>query len=162
MAGAARILVADDDPAVLESVGWLLRENGYDVSKADGGMACLEQMRAETPDLLLLDILLPDAEGYQLLERIKAEERWRDVPVLMMSSLPPEEASVRSLGLGAVDFIRKPYRPKELLARVQAHLRHGAVYRATREALQRTEAALHRARRKMPRVAANWWTSCMR
>ncbi len=145
MAAMARVLVADDDPAVLESIGWLLRENGYDVARADGGQACLDQMKERTPDLLLLDILLPDAEGYQILERIKGEDRWRDLPVLMMSSLPPEEASVRSLGLGAVDFIRKPYRPKELLARVQAHLRHGAMFRATRDALQRTEEALTRA-----------------
>lgn len=145
MSAAARVLVADDDPAVLESVGWLLEENGYTVSKAHGGAECLEAMDATAPDLLLLDILLPDAEGYHLLEQIKAEERWRDLPVLMMSSLPPEDASVRSLGLGAVDFIKKPYRPKELLARIQAHLRHGAVYRSTRAALERTEAALAQA-----------------
>lgn len=145
MAASARILIADDDPAVLESIGWLLKENGYDVARATDGRSCLEQMSERAPDLLLLDILLPDTEGYQLLERIKSEERWRDLPVLMLSSLPPEDASVRALGLGAVDFIRKPYRPKELLARVQAHLRHGAVFRATRDALQRTELALHRA-----------------
>jgi DNA-binding response OmpR family regulator len=121
MAGA-RILVADDDVAVLESVTWLLQENGYEVIPANGGMACLEQLEHRAPDLLLLDILMPDADGCQLLERIKSEERWRDVPVLMLSAQPPEEASVRSLGLGAADFIRKPYRPKELLARVQVQL----------------------------------------
>ncbi len=145
MAAGARILVVDDDPAVLESIGWLLKENGYDVARATSGEACLEQLAERTPDLMLLDILLPDTEGYLLLERLKADERWRDIPVLMLSSLPPEDASVRALGLGAVDFIRKPFRPKELLARVQAHLRHGAVFRSTRDALQKTEAALYRA-----------------
>ncbi|MES2524962.1 MAG: diguanylate cyclase [Gemmatimonadota bacterium] len=142
---ASRILVADDDPSVLESVTWLLKENGYEVVPADGGAACLEQLEKRTPDLLLLDILMPDADGCQLLERIKSEERWRDLPVLMLSAQPPEEASVRSLGLGASDFIRKPYRPKELLARVQAQLRVGAVLRTTRQALVRTEEALTRA-----------------
>ncbi len=141
----SRILVADDDPSVLESVTWLLKENGYDVVPADGGEACLEQLEKRAPDLLLLDILMPDADGCQLLERIKSEERWRDLPVLMLSAQPPEEASVRSLGLGASDFIRKPYRPKELLARVQAQLRVGAVLRSTRQALVRTEEALTRA-----------------
>jgi two-component system cell cycle response regulator len=141
----SRILVADDDEAVLESVTWLLQENGYDVVPANGGAACLEQLEKKSPDLLLLDILMPDADGCQLLERIKGEERWRDLPVLMLSAQPPEEASVRSLGLGAADFIRKPYRPKELLARVQAQLRMGALLRSTRMALLRTEEALLRA-----------------
>jgi two-component system cell cycle response regulator len=102
-------------------------------------------LEKRSPDLLLLDILMPDVDGYSLLETIKAEERWRDLPVLMLSAQPPEEASVRSLGLGASDFIRKPYRPKELLARVQAQLRMGAVLRSTRQALTRTEAELQRA-----------------
>jgi two-component system, cell cycle response regulator len=141
----SRILVADDDDAVLESVTWLLRENGYDVVPANGGFACLEQLERKAPDLLLLDILMPDADGCQILERIKGEERWRDLPVLMLSAQPPEDASVKSLGLGAADFIRKPYRPKELLARVQAHLRMGALLRSTRAALLRTEEALVRA-----------------
>ncbi|AMW04107.1 diguanylate cyclase [Gemmatimonas phototrophica] len=141
----SRILVADDDEAVLESVTWLLQENGYDVVPANGGTACLEQLEKKSPDLLLLDILMPDADGCQLLERIKGEERWRDLPVLMLSAQPPEEASVRSLGLGAADFIRKPYRPKELLARVQAQLRMGALLRSTRAALLRSEEQLHRA-----------------
>lgn len=142
---ASRILVADDDPAVLESVTWLLQENGYEVVPANGGAACLEQLEHRAPDLLLLDILMPDMDGCRLLERIKAEERWLDLPVLMLSAQPPEEASVRSLGLGAADFIRKPYRPKELLARVQAQLRTGALLRSTRQALHRTEEQLVRA-----------------
>jgi two-component system cell cycle response regulator len=141
-----RILVADDDSSVLESVTWLLEENGYDVEPVEGGEACLAALSVRSPDLLLLDIMMPDADGCQLLERIKAEDRWRDLPVLMLSAMPPEEASVRSLGLGAADFIRKPYRPKELLARVQAQLRMGAVLRSTRQALERTEEALMRAR----------------
>jgi two-component system cell cycle response regulator len=141
----SRILVADDDIAVLESVTWLLQENGYEVVPANGGMACLEQLEKRAPDLLLLDILMPDVDGCQLLEKIKSDERWRDLPVLMLSAQPPEDASVRSLGLGAADFIRKPYRPKELLARVQAQLRAGSMLRSTRMALARTEEALVRA-----------------
>lgn len=141
----SRILVADDDEAVLESVAWLLQENGYDVVPANGGVCCIEQLERRAPDLILLDILMPDADGCQLLERIKGDERWRDLPVLMLSAQPPEEASVKSLGLGAADFIRKPYRPKELLARVQAQLRMGALLRSTRAALLRTEEQLVRA-----------------
>ena len=115
------------------------------VADSDQDRKFVEQLERRAPDLLLLDILMPDADGFQLLERIKSDERWRDLPVLMLSAQPPEESSVRSLGLGASDFIRKPYRPKELLARVQAQLRTGAVLRSTRQALTRTEEALTRA-----------------
>ncbi len=143
--GGARILVADDDASVLESVSWLLRENGYDVTSMPGGEAAMDEMRQRPPDLLLLDIMMPDSDGCKLLERIKGDEQWRDLPVVMISALPPEDASVRALGLGAADFIRKPFRPRELLARVQAQLRMGTVIRTTREALARAESELVRA-----------------
>jgi two-component system cell cycle response regulator len=143
---SARILVADDDPAIVESISWVLQEHGYEVVTASGGVTCLERMEERTPDLLLLDILMPDADGCQLLERIKGDDRWRDLPVLMVSSLPPEEATIKSLGLGAADFVRKPFRVRELLARIQSQLRSGAVLRATREALLRMEQELTRAR----------------
>jgi two-component system cell cycle response regulator len=139
------ILVADDDAAVRESVRWLLEDRGYDVVLAQDGAGCLAALERRTPDLLLLDILLPDIEGYHLLESITRDPRWLDVPVLMLSAAPPEDASVRSLGLGAVDFVRKPYLPRELLARVQAHLRRNAMVRSTREALARSELALQQA-----------------
>jgi two-component system cell cycle response regulator len=146
---AARILVVDDDPAVVQSVSWVLEEHGYEVVAAPGGVALLEELtdpEQRPPDLLLLDILMPDGDGLQLLERVKADDRWRDVPVLMLSSVPPEEATVRTLGLGAADFIRKPFRGRELVARVQAQLRAGAELRATREALERVQSDLRRAR----------------
>jgi diguanylate cyclase (GGDEF)-like protein len=146
---SARILIVDDDPGVVESVSWVLGEHGYDVEAVPGGEALLGRLARpdqRPPDLLLLDILMPDADGVQLLERVKREERWRDVPVLMLSSMPPEEATVRTLGLGAADFIRKPFRARELVARVQAQLRAGAQLRATRDALRRAEDDLARAR----------------
>ncbi|WP_158508762.1 GGDEF domain-containing response regulator [Gemmatirosa kalamazoonensis] len=147
-AAGARILVVDDDAAVRQSVAWVLEEYGYEVVAVPGGGGLLEQLDGDgrPPDLLLLDILMPDADGVQLLERVKSDERWRDVPVLMLSSVPPEEATVRTLGLGAADFIRKPFRGRELVARVQAQLRAGAMLRATRESLLRAEEELRRAR----------------
>jgi two-component system cell cycle response regulator len=153
--GAARVLVVDDDPALLESVGWVLRDQGYDVATAGGAAALVAHLDAardvhgregRAPDLVVLDVLLPDGDGVALLERIKRDERWRDVPVLMLSSAPAEEYTVRALGLGAADFVRKPVRPRELVARVQAHLRAGAALRTTRDALRRAEEELVRAR----------------
>src|SRR5205085_11959996 len=67
--------------------------------------------------------MMPKVDGLQLLAKMKADDRFRDVTVLMISSMPPEEATVKSLGLGAADFISKPFRVRELLARVKAHIR---------------------------------------
>ena len=143
---SSRILVADDDPAILQTISWVLKEHGYDVVSAQGGAALFEQLEARLPDLVLLDVMMPDADGFQVLERIKSDDRWRDLPVLMVSSMPPEEATVKTLGLGAADYIRKPFRVRELLARIQAQLRMRAVLRTAREALRSTEEELVRAR----------------
>jgi two-component system cell cycle response regulator len=103
----------------------------------------MEQLEQEAPDLLMLDIMMPKIDGLQLLQQVKDDERWRDLPVLMISSMAPEEGTVRSLGLGASDFIGKPFRVKELTARIDAHLRTGvALKNARKEAeTQATEAA---------------------
>ncbi len=122
---AGRIMVADDDVALLHTLEVILRENGYDVIPVPGGENLMTQLEQTTPDLLMLDIMMPKVDGLQLLERVKQDSRWHDLPVLMVSSMPPEEATVRSLGLGAADFVSKPFRVREMLARVQAHLRVG-------------------------------------
>ncbi|MEW5918944.1 MAG: diguanylate cyclase [Gemmatimonadota bacterium] len=142
----ARILIADDDAAIVQTMTWVLKEHGYDVMAAQRGADVLPMMEDRVPDLVLLDVTFPDADGYQILERIKGDERWRDVPIMMISSLPPEEASVRTLGLGAADFVRKPFRVKELLARIQAQLRMRAILRTAHTALREREQELDRAR----------------
>src|SRR3989440_484690 len=120
---AARILVADDDQSLVRTLSWILKENGYQVVVAPGGENLLGRLEEERPQLLLLDIMMPKVDGLQLLQKMKADDRFRDLPVLMISSMPPEEATVKSLGLGAADFIPKPFRVRELLARVKAHIR---------------------------------------
>src|SRR5438046_4127976 len=120
---AAKILVADDDQSLVRTLMWILKENGYEVVVAPGGEGLMGKLEEERPHLLLLDIMMPKVGGLQLLAKLKADERFRDLPVLMISSMPPEEATVKSLGLGAADFIAKPFRVRELLARVKAHIR---------------------------------------
>src|SRR3989440_102867 len=119
---AARILVADDDQSLVRTLSWILKENGYEVVVAPGGENLLGRLEEERPQLLLLDIMMPKVDGLQLLQKMKADDRFRDLPVLMISSMPPEEATVKALGLGAADFIPKPFRVRELLARVKAQL----------------------------------------
>ncbi|MCC6316382.1 MAG: diguanylate cyclase [Gemmatimonadaceae bacterium] len=142
----ARILIADDDASILQTMSWVLKEHGYDVASAREGSKVLDLLEERTADLVLLDVMFPDADGYQILERIKADARWRDIPVLMVSSLPPEEAAVRTLGLGAADFVKKPFRVKELLARIQAQLRMRTILRSANDALHSVERELERVR----------------
>jgi two-component system cell cycle response regulator len=111
--------------ALLHTLEMILRENGYEVIPVPGGENLLVELEHSAPDLLMLDVMMPKVDGLQLLERVKQDPRWHDLPVLMVSSMPPEEAAVRSLGLGAADFVSKPFRVREMLARVQAHLRAG-------------------------------------
>lgn len=135
-----RIIVADDDQAISRTLTWILKENGYEVTSVPNGENLLERLAAEQYDLLLLDIMMPKVDGLQLLEQVKTDKRFKDLPVLMVSSMPPEEATVKSLGLGAADFISKPFRVRELLARVKAHLRVGReLNQAKAEARTRSE-----------------------
>jgi two-component system cell cycle response regulator len=140
----AHVLIADDDAALVATMAWVLKEHGYEVTASHEGNRVVPLMAERTPDVVLLDILFADADGVEVLELIKADDRWRDIPVLMMSSLPLEEAAVRTLGLGAADYVRKPFRLRELLARIQAQLRMRAILRSAHESLRETRDALHR------------------
>ena len=140
MSIAPKIIVADDDQALTRTLSWILKDNGYEVVTVPGGENLVDHLLADQFDLLLLDIMMPKVDGLQLLERVKTDYRFKDLPVLMISSMPPEEATVRALGLGAADFISKPFRVRELLARVKAHLRTGReLNQARAEARSRTE-----------------------
>lgn len=144
--GNARILVADDDVSVLESVSDLLRDSGFDVAGADGRESLFKELHKAMPDLLLLDVIMPGTDGVQLLQELKSDQRWRDIPVLMVSSLTPDDMTEKSFGLGAADFIRKPFRPRELIARVQAQLKLHRMLHSTQLALRSAEEELQRAR----------------
>lgn len=138
--GSAKIVVADDDPTLLKTLTYILRGQGFEVVPVDGGEELLAVMERERPDLVMLDIMMPKVDGLQLLERIRATSMWEGLPVLMISSMPPEDATARSLGLGADDFVSKPFRVKELVARVTARLRQARQLQQVREHADRREA----------------------
>ncbi|HWO89263.1 MAG TPA: diguanylate cyclase [Gemmatimonadales bacterium] len=135
MGAGAKVLVADDDAALVSTLTWILKEHGYQVVAVPNGEGLLERLQEERPDLVLLDIMMPRVDGLQLLQRIRAEPGWKDLPVLMVSSMPPEDGTVKSLEIGASDFVAKPFRMKELLARVEAHLKRGRELRAMKASL---------------------------
>jgi two-component system cell cycle response regulator len=145
MMAAERILIADEDDVLASTLSWLLKEQGYDVSVARNGERVLEQLGAEAPDLLMMDVGLQAASGYQLLERIGTDERWRDMPVLVLASLPVEQAVSRLLSLGASDFLAKPFHVRDLLARVRVQLRMRRELVHARRGLRTMEEELKRA-----------------
>jgi DNA-binding response OmpR family regulator len=115
-----RILVVDDDDDIRLLVRELLVRAGYDVEEAEDGRAALRSLFATPPSLVILDVTMPDMDGYQTLERIRDLS---DVPVLMLTARSQELEKVRGLAAGADDYVPKPFGRQELLARVQALLR---------------------------------------
>ncbi|NOT07267.1 MAG: diguanylate cyclase [Gemmatimonadales bacterium] len=138
---APHVLILDQDRTFARTVSRLLSENGYDPGGLSEPTGLDEYLATRTVDLLLLDLSLPGEEGFTILERLRRDRAYRDLPVLGVASSAVEEASVRALGLGASDVIAKPIRVRELLARIRTHLRAGrALNQARAEA--RSQAAL--------------------
>jgi pilus assembly protein CpaE len=120
---AAKILVVDDDPNVQRGLEYTLKQEGYDVVIASDGAEGFRLYGAESPDLVLLDVMLPKLDGYQVAEKIRAEEAGsRHVPIIMLTAEREVEQKVRGLRAGADDYLIKPFHPAELLARIKSLL----------------------------------------
>ena len=115
-----RVLVVDDDEDIRTLVRELLERAGYTVDEAENGRAALRNLFSSAPALVILDVTMPDLDGYQTLERIRDLS---DVPVIMLTARTQELEKVRGLSAGADDYVAKPFGRQELLARVQALLR---------------------------------------
>ena len=119
-----KVLVADDDAELRELIAFTLSQAGYLVIKASDGVAAVRLFAEESPDLVVLDINMPGLSGFQACEAIRARSR---VPVMMLTVRGEEEDLVRALGLGADDYLTKPFSPRTLLARVRALLRRAGM-----------------------------------
>jgi two-component system response regulator MprA len=117
------VLVIDDEPGIVGFVELGLRQEGYRVASASTGAAGLELFRAQRPEAVILDVGLPDADGFDVLAAIRSES---DVPIVMLTARGDLEDRVRGLDLGADDYVAKPFHFAELLARLRAHLRRTA------------------------------------
>lgn len=117
-----RILVIDDEPPIRKLLRTGLTTQGYETIDASNGCTALEALSLEIPDLILLDLGLPDMSGHDLLRMIR--ERYEDVPVIVLSSREDEHVKVEALDLGADDYVTKPFGMNELLARLRTALRH--------------------------------------
>lgn len=132
-AGHDRILVVDDEPDIVALVAYHLAKAGYRVSTASNGADALATARQERPALLVLDLMLPGASGFEVLEQLRADEATREVAVLMLTARKEEPDRIRGLSLGADDYLTKPFSPQELVLRVGAILRRVAAAPAPAE-----------------------------
>ncbi len=126
-----KILVVEDEPDILEVVEYNLRREGYKVLGCRNGEEGLRLARKEDPDLVLLDLMLPGLDGVEICRRLKADPVTRGVRVVMVTAKDSESDIVLGLGVGADDYVAKPFTPKALVARVQAVLRRGPLKEET-------------------------------
>jgi len=121
-----RVLVVDDEPDIVALVAYHLVKAGYRVSTAATGPDALNAARQERPALIILDLMLPGASGYDVLEQLRGQPVTRDVAVLLLTARREEQDRIRGLSLGADDYLTKPFSPQELVLRVGAILRRMA------------------------------------
>ncbi|HXF69701.1 MAG TPA: response regulator transcription factor [Thermoflexus sp.] len=117
---AKKILIIEDDAELARFLAWQLEQSAYEVSIAYNGQEGLNLLRSQNPDLVLLDLMLPEMDGWEVLQAIRSSE---ETPVIIISALGAESDIVRGLESGADDYLVKPFGPRQLIARVQAVLR---------------------------------------
>lgn len=120
----AKILVVDDEVSIVTMLAYNLKKEGYDVVTAEDGEVALEKFESENPDLLLLDIMMPKMDGYEVCRKIREKS---NVPIIMLTARADEVDKVVGLEMGADDYVTKPFGNRELIARVKANLRRSDI-----------------------------------
>jgi PleD family two-component response regulator len=116
------ILIVDDNPHNLMLLGTFLRDNGYEVVEISQGAQALDYLSENSPDLILLDIMMPDMDGYTICQKIKSAPLTRHIPVIFLTAKTGPDDVVRGFEVGGVDYVTKPFHAVELLARVKTHV----------------------------------------
>lgn len=117
-----RILVVDDTPANIQLLAATLKSQGYQISVATNGRQALDALARMRPDLILLDVMMPEMDGFETCRNLKSNEQWQHIPVIFLTAKAETTDIVRGFELGAVDYVAKPFHAHELLARVNTHL----------------------------------------
>ncbi|HUW13208.1 MAG TPA: response regulator [Anaerolineae bacterium] len=118
----ADVLIVDDTPANLRLLTRMVDEQGYHARPVPSGSLALAAVHAEPPDLILLDIRMPEMNGYEVCEHLKTDAQTRDIPIIFISALDAVEDKLRAFSAGGVDYVTKPFQAEEVLARVKTHL----------------------------------------
>jgi len=120
-----KIAVIEDEADILEVIDYNLSKEGFDVCSALNGEEGLALVKKEGPDLVLLDLMLPGLDGIEICRTLKADHSTRSIPIIMVTAKGEESDIVLGLGMGADDYVVKPFRPRELMARIRSVLRRG-------------------------------------
>jgi two-component system, OmpR family, KDP operon response regulator KdpE len=142
----ARVLVVDDEPAILRTIGSNLRSHDFRVETAESGQEALDLFERFRPDVVLLDLVLPDLHGREVIRAIRERA---GTPIIVLSARGEEEEKVAALELGADDYLTKPFGVRELLARIQVALRHGAHLTAAAAVIRVGELAIYLEHRRV-------------
>ena len=138
------ILIVDDTPENLRVLGEMLDQRGYEVRIATSGSGALENAEVSPPDLILLDILMPGMDGYEVCRQLKSNARLQRIPVIFISALAMPEQKSRAFREGGADFVTKPFQVEEVVARVHTHLQVAE--------LEKTKAALAACQMELARL----------
>ena len=122
MPGEKRILIADDDPVILRLIQVNLELEGYEVITANNGQEAVDLATAESPNLVILDIMMPRLDGYQACERLKSDTATKEIPVIFLSAKAQQGDIDKGKSYGVADYLTKPFDPSELLEVVERHL----------------------------------------
>ncbi len=114
-----RILIADDEPNIVVSLEFLMKREGFDVQVAVDGEAALQAIAAQVPDLILLDIMLPKKDGFEVCQQIRANPQWQSLKVVMLTAKGRDTEVSKGLALGADAYMTKPFSTKDLVAQVR-------------------------------------------
>ncbi len=117
--GSGRILVVDDEPHIRRVLGTVLEGRGYEVTTASDGLQGLDEVRGEAIDLVILDLMMPGANGLEVLSKIRTDPRRSETPVIILTAKGQDTDRDAALAGGANDFLTKPFSPKKLLARIE-------------------------------------------
>ncbi|MBN1342158.1 MAG: diguanylate cyclase [Phycisphaerae bacterium] len=128
------VLVVDDDPTNVVLLSHILKKSGYRVGQANSGRACLEYLQGNSPDLIVLDIRMPEMDGFEVCRRLKANEKTASIPVMFLTAEGRSDENIEAgFGAGAIDFITKPFSRVDVLARIQLVLRQRALQESYKE-----------------------------
>ncbi len=116
------LLIVDDNPENRKVLGNLLIQSGYEVGAAPDGRTALDFIKNEPPDLILLDIMMPGMDGFEVCEKLKSDVETKHIPVIFLTAKTNTEDIVRGFQVGGVDYVSKPFNGEELLARIQTHI----------------------------------------
>lgn len=128
-----KILIADDEKDIVDTIRFNLEFEGFECLSAYDGKEALLKAKTEKPDLIIMDVMMPEMEGYEVCQKLKSESETMDIPVIMVTAREEPADKIRGLELGAVDYIAKPFHAGELIARVATHIRIKELNEAVQE-----------------------------